>query len=92
MVYTIWKEVKMTELILESIADNSNFTQIQMRKIKNLKEARENAQDLGFKELWDKKQGDLICDYLQDKKPNDALSYLKKRYRKKKEHLPLISS
>tara|TARA_Y100001963_G_C6451007_1_gene295858 strand:- start:308 stop:511 length:204 start_codon:yes stop_codon:yes gene_type:complete len=65
----------MTELILESIADNANFTPLQMRKIKNLKWARDNAQDLpylivdgkvvSFKKMWSEKLSELICNYLK---------------------------
>ena len=55
----------MTELILQSIADNSNFTPRQMRRIRNLKWARENAQDGGFKKMWSEKLSELICKYLK---------------------------
>ena len=55
----------MTELILESITDNANFTPLQMRKIKNLKWARDNAQDDGFKKMWSEKLSELICNYLK---------------------------
>ena len=57
--------MKMTELVLESIVDNSNFTPLQMRKIKNLKWARDNAQDDGFKKMWSEKLSELICKYLK---------------------------
>ena len=57
--------VKMTELILESISNNTNYTPIQMRRIKNLKWARENAQDGGFKKMWSEKLSELICKYLK---------------------------
>ena len=55
----------MTELILESIANNTNYTPIQMRRIKNLKWARDNAQNDGFKKMWSKKLSELICKYLK---------------------------
>ena len=55
----------MTELVLESIANNCNFTSMQMRKIHNLKWARDNAQDDGFKKMWSEKLSELICEYLK---------------------------
>ena len=55
----------MTELVLESIVDNCNFTPMQMRRIRNLKWARENSQDGGFKKMWSEKLSELICKYLK---------------------------
>ena len=55
----------MSELTLQALCNDNNFTPLQMRRISNLKWARENAQDDGFKKMWSEKLSELICKYLK---------------------------
>ena len=57
----------MSELTLQALCNDNNFTPLQMRKINNLKSASENAEDNDFKRIFRKKLNELLTKYLNKK-------------------------